>query len=80
MFRPWDWMLDRFGLALSVCVAISVTLFLGPMLWGWPSIASVIGQVLTFFGFLLYVAIRSAWLSMAPKRPPFRRRSARDRA
>jgi amino acid permease len=75
MFRAWSWMLDNFGLAISVCGAGMLSMVFAPKLWGWSPFASAAGLAVTFFGLLIYIAVRSAWLQMQPPR----RRSIRKR-
>ncbi|MBR9824690.1 MAG: hypothetical protein GYB36_02665 [Alphaproteobacteria bacterium] len=68
MFRAWSWMIDNFGMAASVCLGVLLAMVFAPSLWGWSPVASGIGLAVTFFGLLIYIAIRSAWLQMQPPR------------
>lgn len=75
MFRAWRWMLDNFGLAISVGGAGMRSMVFAPKLLGLAPVASAAGLAVTFFGLLIYIAARSAWLQMQPPR----RRAIRKR-
>ena len=78
MFGWWNWIVDKFGIAVSVAMLGQLALVFAPAIWGWPSVVSAIALALNMFGLLLYIAVRSAWIQMQPpRRSTIRKRAQR---